>query len=311
MRITKARLILAAALAALAGGVAFGAGGAGKPRCFGAASRDPELPCENPKLRYTVTPTPKEARDAPNAPCDPVPADDEPYRCTFGSPAQDAKATVALIGDSHATHWRPAMLTVASRKRWHGISITRSSCPFTQATPLIPDSRGCVEWNRDVLSFIEARPEITTVVVGQHRGRVVAAKGTAPRVTQVRGYLAAWKALPASVKNIFVIRDTPYDRTHTGSCIEQALRRRQELGQVCAVPRNTALKPDPAARAARQSTDPRVQLVNMTEFFCGPQLCYPVIGGVLVHKDTTHISLAYGLTLGPYLLRKFDALLER
>lgn len=308
MGLPKARLTLAALLAVLAGGVAVEAGGAGKPRCYGAASRDPQRPCENPKLRYTVTPTPKEALDAPNAPCDSVPADDEPYRCTFGSPAQDAKGTVALIGDSHATHWRSALLTVASRKRWHGISITRSSCPFTQATPVIPDRRGCVDWNRDVLSFVEARPEITTVVVSQHRGRVVTPEGVAPRTTQVRGYLAAWSALPASVKQIVVIRDTPYDRTHTGSCIEQALRRHEELGQVCAVPRKTALKSDPAARAARQSRDPRVQLVDMTDFFCGPELCYPVIGGVLVHKDTTHISLAYGLTLGPYLLRRFDAL---
>jgi hypothetical protein len=45
----------------------------------------------------------------------------------------------------------------------------------------------------------------------------------------------------------------------------------------------------------------------MTHYFCGPQLCYPVVGGALVHKDTTHISLAFGLTLGPYLLRAFDA----
>lgn len=304
-------MALVAALAAVAGGAAVEAGGAGKPRCFGAASRDPQRPCENPKLLYTVTPTPKEALDAPNAPCDPVADGEEPYRCTFGSPAEDAKATVALVGDSHATHWRSAMLTVAARKRWHGISIARSSCPFTQATPDIPDQVGCVDWNRNVLRFIEARPEITTVVVGQHRGRVVAPQGTAPRGAQIRGYLDAWRALPPTVQNVFVIRDTPYVRTHTGSCIEQALRRHEELGQVCAVPRRTALKSDPAARAARQSTDPRVHLVDMTDFFCGPQLCYPVIGGALVHKDTTHISLAYGLTLGPYLLRRFDALLGR
>jgi hypothetical protein len=296
---------------ALAASAAGSAAGDGRPPCFGAASRDPLRPCENPRLLYTVTPSPKEALDAPNAPCDSVAADALPYRCTFGSPAEDAAATVALVGDSHATHWRSAMLTVASRRHWHGISITRSSCPFTQATPQIPDRRGCVDWNRDVLRFVEERPEITTVVVAQHRGRVVAPKGTAPRTTQIRGYLAAWSALPASVRHIFVIRDTPYDRTHTGSCIEQALRRHEELGEVCAVPRRTALKPDPAARAALRSDDPRVHLVDMTDFFCGPQLCYPVIGGALVHKDTTHISLTYGLTLGPYLLRRFDALLER
>ncbi|MCW2992218.1 MAG: acyltransferase [Solirubrobacterales bacterium] len=304
----RARLVLALALVGAAAGAAVDAGGAGTPACFGAASRDPLRPCENPRLLYTVTPSPKEALDAPNAPCESVAADALPYRCTFGSPPDDAAATVALVGDSHATHWRSAMLTVAARKHWHGISITRSSCPFTQATPLIPDRRGCVSWNHDVVQFIADRPEISTVVVSQHRGRVVTPKGARPREVQVRGYLAAWRALPPSVTSIVVIRDTPYDRTHTGDCIEQALRRHAELGEVCAVPRSSALKSDPAATAARRSTDPRVHLVDMTHYFCGAQLCYPVIGGALVHKDTTHISLTFGTTLGPFLLRKIDAL---
>lgn len=308
----RARIALLVVLAAGAGGAAVDAGGADKPPCYGAASRDPEQPCRNPRLLYTVSPTPREALDAPNAPCDSVPADSEPNRCTFGSPAEDSTTTAALIGDSHATHWRSALLTVASRKRWAGISITRSSCPFTSATPIIPDRRACVDWNRAVQRFVAARPEISTVVVSQHRGNVVAPAGASPRAVQRQGYADAWSALPPTVKHIFVIRDTPYARTHTGSCIMEARRRREELGKVCAIPRTSALKNDPAATAARRSTDPRVHLVDMTDFFCGPQLCYPVIGGVLVNKDPTHMSLAYGLTLGPYLLRRFDdALLER
>jgi hypothetical protein len=304
-----ARTALVVVLVALAGLSAADAGGTGTPACFGAASRDPLRPCENPKLLYTVTPSPAEALNAPNAPCDAVPADDLPYRCTFGSPAEDARGTVALLGDSHATHWRPALMAVAERHHWHGISITRSSCPFTTATPDIPDQNGCVQWNRDVLRFIEDRPEIATVVVAQHRGRVVTAPGPRARAAQIRGYQDAWQGLPPSVTHVIVIRDTPYQRTHTGECIEQARRRHEELGQVCAVPRRTALKTDPAAEAARASTDPRVGLVDLTHYFCSAQLCYPVIGGALVHKDTTHMSLTYGTTLGPYLLRAVDALL--
>ena len=181
-----------------------------------------------------------------------------PYRCTFGSPTADATGTVALYGDSHATHWRSALLTVADRKRWAGISVTRSSCPFTQATPLLPGSaRGqCVAWNRQVLQFTGEHPEITTVVVAQHRGHVVTPRGADERRVQIRGYLAAWKALPPTVQHIFVIRDTPYDRAHTGDCVMQARRRGEDVGQVCAVPRRQALKTDPAALAARRSTRP-------------------------------------------------------
>jgi hypothetical protein len=124
----------------------------------------------------------------------------------------------------------------------------------------------------------------------------------------MQGYVRAWEGLPDTVRRVIVIRDTPYDRTHTGHCIEQAQRRREEPGQVCAIPRKGALKSDPAAQATRRTDDPRVHLVDMTRFFCGRELCYPVVGGALVHKDTTHMSLAYGTTLGPYLLRAINAL---
>jgi hypothetical protein len=200
---------------------------------------------------------------------------------------------------------------VASRRRWHGISITRSSCPFTRATPDIAERRGCLDWNDQVRRFLADHPEISIVVFAQHRGRVLAPAGVPPRQAQIRGYLDAWSGLPSTVEHAIVIRDTPYARTHTGACIEQALRRGQEPGPMCAVPRRDALKTDPAALAARRSTDPRVGLADLTQFFCGSQLCYPVVGGALVHKDTTHISLTYGLTLGPYLLREVDALLGR
>jgi hypothetical protein len=308
VRSAATALVLALALL-----VAAGADGAGDrpPPCFGAASRDPENPCRNPRLLYTVTPTPREAMDAPNAPCEAVIPDEMPNRCTFGSPAENARATVALIGDSHATHWRSAMLTVAARRHWHGFSISRSGCPFTRARPDLPDAAGCVAWNRDVVRFVRDHPEISTVVLSQHRGRVIAPEGSRPRQVQMRGYEAAWKALPATVEHIVVIRDTPYQRTHTGGCVMEARRRHEELGQVCAVERRTALKDDPAAAATERTDDPRVGLVDMTHYFCGPKLCYPVIGGALVHKDTTHISVAYGTTLGPYLLRAIDGLLGR
>lgn len=307
-----ARSALGLTVAALALSAAVDAGSAGRPRCFGAASRDQQHPCTNPKLRSVVIPLPADALNAPNAPCDPVNSE-PPYRCSFGSPAEDAAGTVGLYGDSHATHWRSALQTVVARNRWAGISVTRSSCPFTRATPLIPqpERTHCVEWNRQVVQFTEDHPEITTVVVSQHRGHVVAPKGANTREVQIRGYIAAWKALPATVTHVIVIRDTPYDRGHTGECIMQARKRGDDIGEVCAVPRSKALKADPAAIAARRMAGTRVDLVDLTPFFCGPQLCYPVVGGALVHKDITHMSLTFGTTLGPYLLRRINALLGR
>src|SRR3954471_12142035 len=96
--------------------------------CFGAAARDPEAPCANPTR--TVTPSPARARTLPNSPCHSIAAG-SPAVCHFG--VAEGAETVALVGDSHAGHWRAAFEQVAAAKGWNAVSITRSSCPLQQA----------------------------------------------------------------------------------------------------------------------------------------------------------------------------------
>src|SRR3954471_16843429 len=101
------------------------------PRCFGAADRDPLRPCANPRLRLLVTPTPDAAALIPNVGCVRETVSELLDQCTFGAPADEAVATVALIGDSHAAHWRAALAYVAARKGWRVVEITRPHCPLS------------------------------------------------------------------------------------------------------------------------------------------------------------------------------------
>ena len=66
---------------------------------------------------------------------------------------------------------------------------------------------------------------------------------------------------------------------------------------------------DRAAIAARRRGSPRVHLIDLTPFMCSPRLCFPVIGGVLVYKDKTHMTPLFAATLGPFLLQRVDRLL--
>ncbi len=79
------------------------------------------------------------------------------------------------------------------------------------------------------------------------------------------------------------------------------MARRADAGRVCAMPRRLVLSEDPAAAAARGVA--RARVVDLTRVFCGPELCPAVIGGVLVHKDRHHLTLAFSRTLGPLLDR--------
>jgi hypothetical protein len=290
-------LILAALLAAAA------QGGAALPRCWGAASRDHVRPCHNERLDRTVKPTPARALRMPNAPCA-IPSRSFPLVCEFGAPENTAHRRVALIGDSHAVHWRAALNPIARVRGWAGFSLSRNGCPLSTATPILRDplTPECLRWRGAVHQWLLEHPGVDTIFVSQHRAHV---KGGFR--AEIAGYLAAWRAVPRSVKRIVVIRDTPVRPGGTRGCVKRAIARRASAGQVCAVPRRAALRPDPAADAARRAGG-RVSLIDMTRYFCDGRRCYPVVGGVLTHKDEGHITAAFGRSLAPFLAAKLRAI---
>ena len=61
--------------------------------------------------------------------------------------------------------------------------------------------------------------------------------------------------------------------------------------------------------AAAQVGPQRAQVADLTGYICGKALCYPVVGGALVFKDKTHITLAFSESLGPFLDRRLTHLM--
>lgn len=285
--------------------------GAPRSDCFGAAARDPLAPCRDPKLRLTVFPRPDDAVIEPNARCTPVDQTAVLLPCAFGVPEEKARDVIALIGDSHAAHWRATVERVAQDRGWRGISITRSGCPFSKAVARLdpPELERCQRWNRHVLRWFEAHPEVHTVFVSEHRGgKVVIPPGASNQAAQIAGYLAVWDALPDTVTRVFVIRDTPRASGSTAECVDRAVRARTPPGSACALDRRAVLKPDPAAIAVRRRRPPRVKLIDMSGFICSSRKCLPVVGGALVHKDLDHLTQTFASTLGPLMSRKVASL---
>src|SRR5215213_8218792 len=280
------------------------AGAAAQPRCFGAASRDHVRPCHNPQLDRMVVPTPAQALRRPNAPCR-FPRLQYPMVCEFGVPENVAGRRIALIGDSHAVHWRAALGPVATERAWTGFSLSRNGCPISTATPVLRGSLAgeCLRWRGAVHRWLLEHPGVDTVFLSQHRVRI--RNGSYAR--EIAGYLAAWRALPETVKHVVVIRDTPVRPARTRRCVLAALRRHANAGRACALPRRRAVLPDPAADAARRAGG-RVRLVDMTRYFCDARRCFPVVGGVLTHKDRGHMTAAFGATLAPFLGARLSAI---
>jgi hypothetical protein len=271
------------------------------PECFGAAARDAANPCDNPDLHVSATPSPDDAPLLPALPCTFV-RYRTPHVCAFATSKKRAKGSIALLGDSHAPAWRAAVDVLARNRRWRGLTLARSSCPFSTARRRgvsRKNAKTCGTWVRGVYAWFRRHREVRTVFF-------VNSMAYDFTTDPVAGYRAALDALPPSVRRIVVIRDNPKATIDTLPCVDRALRRRERPDRRCALDRAEVLPPDPAAEAAPLLT--RGATIDLTRFFCDDARCYPVVGGALVYKDTSHITQVFSRTLGPYLAAEFRAL---
>jgi hypothetical protein len=194
---------------------------------------------------------------------------------------------------------------LARQRRWRGLTIAKSSCPFSRVQPRNAAVAGeaCARWNRDVHAWFRRHPAVRTVFFVNSIGYQFEGHRAA-----VEGYRAALDALPPTVRRIVVIRDNPKALAETLPCVGRALERGEHAGERCALERDSALLRDPAAEAAPLLPGGRGSVLDLTRFFCDDARCYPVVGGALVFKDTSHITQVFSRTLGPYLAADFRAL---
>ncbi|MEI7691911.1 MAG: acyltransferase family protein [Actinomycetes bacterium] len=292
-------------------------------RCLGAAARDPEhQPCINPKLRLAVSPTPLELRrdyvGALNAdfagPLDSTSCPAGGRRrvgvirsCTFGVPPDQAKRSVAIIGDSHAGRWRAGMTIIAKQRKWSVVGTSLLGCPFSAVTYLkkVVDPVECAKWRKDIPGWLASMPKVDTLFVAQLSHRFTT---KAQFETDVAGFQEQWRRLPPTIKHIIVLLDNPKALISTLDCVERAINAKQPAGPACALSREDVLTtfPDTAATAALRLHKPNIGVIDLTDFYCDKTLCYPVIGGVLVISDRSHITPLFNSTLVPYALRALD-----
>ncbi|MFG3302234.1 SGNH hydrolase domain-containing protein [Micromonospora chersina] len=253
----------------------------------------------------SVVPDPSVARDdLPSVysdRCHAGPTERAVLRCAYGP--QDATVTIAVVGDSHAAQWVPTLRAVAERRNWRLLTYTKSGCPALDVEVVGADGQRpvdtCAAWNRELPDRLAAdRPNL--VVTSSYNysayrdGRTL--KGTEGRTALVDGMRRTWRSL-AGIAPVVVLRDTPAPRLDVAECVSA---HREELTR-CAVPRDEALKGIGPLQmdAVRGLTG--VRLVDLNDAICPADRCAAVIGGVLVYRDTNHLTATYARTLAARL----------
>jgi peptidoglycan/LPS O-acetylase OafA/YrhL len=277
------------------------------PPCLGAAAMDPALaPCHNPALDGTLVPDPAAAdEDDDNMPeCWGSAGHGVAHVCALG-PDKGYKKRLFAIGDSHNNTLIGVYRRIAEDKNWRIDVAGNAGCYLTTAEQVsVSDGnrRGCEGWRSVVTADAQQGHYDAIIVTHSTRDRpVVPHDGQSVDQATVEGLVGAWRNLPDVP--ILAIRDNPAMTADTMKCV---VTHRDTAAEDCALPRSVALsKFDGQAQAALQV--PRAQVIDMTSLYCTPTVCSPVIGNVLVYRDTGHITATYAATLAPYIEKRVVA----
>jgi peptidoglycan/LPS O-acetylase OafA/YrhL len=268
----------------------------GRP-CFGAPSMENRAKC--PAALSTLPVVAITKADAPWAPlpgCRGTASEPSALTCYWGSGRPSR--VVALVGDSHAEHWRAALHRIAKAKNWQIIEMFAGGCPATYARSVVferraRDGAACPSWTTKATAKLRAMApdDIITTAYVQQNVFEPASSGPA-------GFERVWREWLGFTR-VTVLRDIPTTANHNGP---QCLTVNVGKPLACSNPRPTVLIDDDMMRAARPMRS-EVNLVDLSDYFCDARRCYAVIGGASVYYDYDHMSNQFSATLASALLR--------
>jgi peptidoglycan/LPS O-acetylase OafA/YrhL len=219
--------------------------------------------------------------------------------CVFG----DTKATrnVALVGNSHAIHWLPALQQVALAEHFKITTFFSEQCFATTVPIKFPtraETENCLHWGRQVLSTTATGP-FDLVVTSERTYMAPLTGGNSDKVFQ-QGYASYVQNWLKANRRVLVLRDVPHPRTTLQDVPNCVAQHRHNL-TACQGSRSAWMHPDPLADAVRAMKSPKASVANLTDWFCSKTTCPSVIGGALVYFDASHITATYARTLTPVL----------
>lgn len=228
-----------------------------------------------------------------------------PPDCRYGDPK--GTFTVALVGDSHAAQWFPAVARIASARHWQVLTFVKVSCPFLDMPvgnlALKREYRECEDWNAAVIARLSAaRPDLTLISMSRFAIHPILARdGTV--AAQAAALARFVDRLPGRVG---LIVDTPEAGRDVPSCLAHHVA---DI-RVCAIPRSVAMSGSLGAieRSAAKATGAGV--LDLTDRICRADPCPVVVDGRIVFRDTRHLTATFARWLAADLDRAIGAILE-
>ena len=218
--------------------------------------------------------------------------------CTYGA-TTNYKATIALVGDSHATQWLPAFDLAGKASGIRVKTFLMSECVFGSVL-IVSFCKTFTPW---VLSSLaDPSNEISAVFISNRVSR--------PEIGTRSGFIKrtftdTLNTLSLNKQKIFLIDDTPIgtlNHTDPNICLLS------KAPADCFGITSDVLWTNPFADALKASGIG--EFIPIDNLFCIGTKCYRCIGGVPVYRDDDHINVNYSKSTVDFWKTRFDDLLN-
>lgn len=218
-------------------------------------------------------------------------------KCVYGDGSRD----VAIVGNSHAAQWVPALRKIAAKNDLRITTYVAASCAPIDANLDFSKERSdaCRAWGQRAVAATTGKKYDLVIVTARNVHGVAGSPKKDFQADLENGYMGLLKEWTAANTNVLVLHDTPFPGDTIDSVPDCLANSRKDI-EDCSGSAKKWIPVDPLYAAAKKLGGD-VGTADLNDHLCREGRCYGANGGVVTYFDDSHLSATYAATLSPYL----------
>ncbi|WPR66192.1 acyltransferase family protein [Glutamicibacter protophormiae] len=229
--------------------------------------------------------------------------------CRYG----EGDLKVALVGNSHAVQWFPAVESLAGRHGWSLDTYLISRCAVNGTRQMFENEgkiEGCADYEPWVSEQLSAQRYDLIIASSRQSLSPEGYSSETGMDASRRAFSSTLDSWTRTGAEVVVIADTPFPGATLENVPDCAADNLDQLSK-CSGNKMDWLPADPLADAAKLTANDRVNLIDMNDYLCSEEVCYGIIGGMIAFWDHSHLSNTYAHALSPMLEQKLQSKLSK